>query len=342
MKSSSPSKASRLCANIAENSKEVISMKYKEIISTLPKRDTPYPPYEFCQYKGFWFPFNFLEGIAFLSEVFKADSSDIFLCSFPKTGTNWLKALAFSIMTRSDQRFYGSTKLPQEIVPTMETDYVFNPTILDAHELPLFATHLPYSLLPQSILDSDCKIVYICREPKDTFVSLWHFTKTLEKTVEELKDIRSNPLEQEFEDFCEGKSFCGPFWDHVTTYWKASVDRPNRVFFLTYEDLKSDTLGYVKKLAEFMGKPFSHYEEAQDVPEKIVTRCSFQNLKSLSNLEENKTRSAGLINNSSFFRKGEIGDWKNLLTEDMVKSIDQITQEKFQCLGFDFPHFGTV
>ncbi|OIT01639.1 cytosolic sulfotransferase 17 [Nicotiana attenuata] len=253
MKSSSPPKASRFSTDYGSGNFKEMSIKYKEIISTLPRRETPYPPYEFCQYKGFWFPFSFLEGIAFLSEVFKAESSDIFLCSFPKTGTNWLKALAFSIMTRSDQLFYDSTKLTQEIVPTMETDYVLNPTFLDAHELPLFATHLPYSLLPQSILDTDCKIVHICRESKDTFVSLWHFTKTIKKTFEELKDIPSNPLEQQFENFCEGKSFCGPFWDHVTTYWKASVDRPNRVFFLTYEDLKSDTLGYVKKLAEFMG-----------------------------------------------------------------------------------------
>ncbi|XP_009613185.1 flavonol sulfotransferase-like [Nicotiana tabacum] len=314
-----------------------MSMKYKEIISTLPKHETPYPPYEFCQYQGFWFPFILLEGIAFLSEVFKAESCDIFLCSFPKTGTNWLKALAFSIMTRSDQLFDDSTKLPQEIVPTMETDYVLNPTFLDTHELPLFATHLPYTLLPQSILESDCKIIYICREPKDTFVSLWHFTKTVKKNVEELKDIPSNPLEQAFENFCEGKSVSGPYWDHVTEYWKASLDRPDRVFFLTYEDLKSDTLGYVKKLAEFMGKPFSQEEEMQGLPEKIVTRCSFQSLTSLSNLEENKTRSAGLISNSAFFRKGEIGDWKNLLTEDMAKSIDQITQEKFQCLGLTFP-----
>ncbi|XP_009613183.1 flavonol sulfotransferase-like [Nicotiana tabacum] len=143
----------------------------------------------------------------------------------------------------------------------------------------------------------------------------------------EVRDTTPNyPVEEIFKWFCEGKSFCGPFWDHVTTYWKASVDRPNRVFFLTYEDLKSDTLGYVKKLAEFMGKPFSEDEEIQGVAEKIVTRYSFQGL---SILEVNKTGGTGLISNNAFFRTGEVGDWKNLLTEDMAKSIDQITQRNF-------------
>lgn len=110
------------------------------------------------------------------------------------------------------------------------------------------------------------------------------------------------------------------------------------IFFIRYEDLKGDTLCYVKKLAEFMGKPFSKEEEDQFLPEKIVAICEFEKL---SNLEVNKS---GLrnpkpwlkVNNSAFFRKGKIGDWKNLLTEDMAKSIDNITKEKFQSLGLKY------
>uniref|UniRef100_A0A1U7X6M3 Sulfotransferase n=1 Tax=Nicotiana sylvestris TaxID=4096 RepID=A0A1U7X6M3_NICSY len=189
MKSSSPSKTKRLCAN-GENSKEIMGMKYNEIISTLPKRETPYPPYELCQYQGFWFPFIFLQGIIFLPEIFKAhEPSDIFLCSYPKSGTTWLKALAFSIMTRDHFFDNDSTnpllnKLLHEFIPAMEVDYVNNPSLLDT-ELPLLATHLPYPLLPPSILESDCKIIYICREPKDTFVSLWHFSQRSRENMAE-------------------------------------------------------------------------------------------------------------------------------------------------------------
>lgn len=72
--------------------------------------------------------------------------------------------------------------------------------------------------------------------------------------------------------------------------------------FLTYEDLKSDTLNYEKKLAEFMGKPLSEEEVKEGGVEKIVARC---NIKSLSNLEVNKSGFFDLkqwkISNSSFF-----------------------------------------
>jgi hypothetical protein len=37
------------------------------------------------------------------------------------------------------------------------------------------ATHTPFSLLPKSIASSGCRVVYMCREPKDAFVSRWHF-----------------------------------------------------------------------------------------------------------------------------------------------------------------------
>ncbi|XP_060181957.1 cytosolic sulfotransferase 6-like [Lycium barbarum] len=170
------------------------------------------------------------------------------------------------------------------------------------------------------------------KEPKDRFVSMWHFSQNYF-----INNDVSVTLEQEFKWFCQGQSGLGPYWDHVLGYWKASLDRPHKVFFFKYEDLKKDTLYYVKKLAEFTEKSFSMEEEAQGVPEEIVARCHF---KSLSSFEVNKSgRHHGFtpgITNSAFFRKGEIGDWKNLLTEDMAKAIDQITQEKFQSLGLTF------
>ncbi|AET03212.1 sulfotransferase domain protein [Medicago truncatula] len=30
--------------------------------------------------------------------------------------------------------------------------------------------------LPKSVKESTCKVVYMCRDPKDIFTSLWYFT----------------------------------------------------------------------------------------------------------------------------------------------------------------------
>ena len=43
-----------------------------------------------------------------------------------------------------------------------------------------------------------------------------------------------------------------------------------------------------------------------------------------------------LIQNSSFFRKGEVRDWKNYLTPMMASRLDQITEQKLKSSGLTF------
>ncbi|KAG4116782.1 hypothetical protein ERO13_D12G189200v2 [Gossypium hirsutum] len=116
-------------------------------------------------------------------------------------------------------------------------------------------------------------------------------------------------LDEAFELFCEGVSWYGPYWDHVLGYWKAKLEHPDKFMFLKYEEMNEDTVLYLKKLAEFMGYPFSSEEQQKGVPEKIVKMCSFENL---SNLEVNKSGkhregqgNLG-IENKIYFRKGKV------------------------------------
>ncbi|KAG5626855.1 hypothetical protein H5410_012073 [Solanum commersonii] len=335
----SSSKVSRLCGNYGSENFNEMRKKYKEMISTLPKRMPHHPLYDFYQYEGFWYYSGYLEAALCMQQSFNPQPSDIFLCSAPKTGTTWLKALTFSIITRHDDDFTNNpllTKVPHDCIPFLEVDFLSNPKIVDTVGLSLLATHLPYTILPKSV-SHNCKIIYICREPKDTFVSWWHFIQKIEAKITKTPLVTLDE-ESMFKLFCQGKSGYGPYWDHVLGYWKASVERPDRVFFLKYEDLKEDTLGYVKKLADFMDKPFSKEEQDLGVPQEIVARCDFE---SLSNLEVNKSgmhrpETTQEISNNVFFRKGKIGDWKNYLTEDMAKLIDDITHDKFQSSGLTF------
>jgi hypothetical protein len=38
----------------------------------------------------------------------------------------------------------------------------------------VFFTHLPLELLPKSILEGPCKVIYVARNPKDNAVSFYH------------------------------------------------------------------------------------------------------------------------------------------------------------------------
>ncbi|EOY09658.1 Flavonol 3-sulfotransferase, putative [Theobroma cacao] len=297
-----------------ENGPPKAPAAYKEIISTLPSENGWKVFQQLCFYQCFWcFPLH-LEGAMYARHHFKAQPTDVLLCSAPKTGTPWLKALSVAIVTRNSAADNANNlllnKVPHECIMFLEKDFIKNPTDQE-RLLRLVATHLPYAALPKSILDAGCKIVYICRDPKDAFVSLWHFAR--------------------------GRSNFGPYWDHVLGYWKASQESPEKVLFMNYEDLLGDTINQVKRLAEFLGHPFSTEEEKQGAVEKVISLCSLENL---SNLEINKTGKYGdaekAIENTVYFRKGEVGDWKNYLTPEMGDQLDTIMEEKLSGSGFTF------
>lgn len=137
--------------------------------------------------------------------------------------------------------------------------------------------------------------------------------------------------------FCEGVSNYGPFWEHVLSYWRASLESPEKILFLKYEEVKRQSEVVVRRLAAFMGIPFMAEEVEKGVVENIVKLCSFENL---SNLEVNKkgVEKFGTVEveNREFFRKGEIGDWRNYLSDEMKQRIDGIIDEKFKGSGLIF------
>ncbi|CAF2062217.1 unnamed protein product [Brassica oleracea] len=178
---------------------------------------------------------------------------------------------------------------------------------------------MPFHTLRLPLKDSPCKIVYVCRNVKDVLVPLWHFRCAhLEKEVD---------MESLFESLCEGVGSFGQFWEHVLSYWRGSLENPQRVLFMRYEEMKSAPSAQVKRLAEFLGCPFTEEEAEHGSVDKIVEFCSLRNL---SGMEVNN------VPHFTFFRKGEVGDFKNHLTPEMENKIDMTIEEKYKGSGLKF------
>ncbi|KAL0295937.1 UNVERIFIED_CONTAM: Cytosolic sulfotransferase 14 [Sesamum radiatum] len=166
------------------------------------------------------------------------------------------------------------------LVPFLDLNVYWEQDNPDLENIPnprIFSTHMHFNMLPVSIHASNCRIIHICRNPLDQFVSHINFSSQ--------------------NDFA-GINAYGPFWDDIRGYWNAHLENPEKVLFLQYEDLKEDITSQVKKIAEFIGFPFSLEEEEQGLIDQISRLCSFE---SLSNLTVNKTGDInGIAKNSSF------------------------------------------
>ncbi|MCE0482295.1 hypothetical protein HAX54_040958 [Datura stramonium] len=111
---------------------------------------------------------------------------------------------------------------------------------------------------------------------------------------------------------------------------KASLEKPSNIFFITYEELMTDTKTHVKRLSEFLGCPFKKEEEV----EEVVKNCSFD---IMSNHEVNKSGDFPCwfpVPYSSFFRQGVAEDHKHYLDAKTIERVDGLTRDKFHGAGF--------
>ncbi|KAG2536112.1 cytosolic sulfotransferase 18-like [Panicum virgatum] len=308
-----------------------------DLVSTLPRRGGWAKP--LVLYRNYWLNPERLKHIIPVKERFKPHRDDIILATYPKCGTTWLKALAFTVTTRGRHALAAGHPLltgrhPQEVVAHLEVPTPAGDLAgIDKMPSPrLLATHLPLSLLPPAVAASGCRVVYLCRQPKDAFVSWWYFANQMHKGPSPIK------FDEALSMFCEGFSPFGPFWEHYLEYWKERLARPEQVLFLRYEEIASDPVEVVRTLAGFFAVPFTQEEERRGVPEEVVRLCSFD---MLSGLEHNQAGDVArgdsiVVGKSMFFRKGKVGDWENHMSKEMAKKLDDVIEDKFKGSGLVF------
>ncbi|XP_021751462.1 cytosolic sulfotransferase 5-like [Chenopodium quinoa] len=295
-------------------------------------------------YEGYWCSPNIFKSTILFQTQFEAHDTDILLASLPKTGSTWLRSLLFAIVKRNIFSDFNKhplhTQNSHELVVHMEfpPENNTNGTLPDLTKLPsprLLATHIPYLSLPKSVKTSKTRIIYVTRNPFDTFISSWHFYHRLSHNMS--TELDHSKSEEYFGKFCEGKFPYGPYEDHVLGYWKESIQNPNKVLFLEYEGLKEDPKAHLKKLAEFVGYPFSEEEENKGIIDGIIKLCSFKNLKEMK--VNDSGNAYGIFENKALFRKGEVGDWTNYLTPSMTNRFDQNFHEKFKDTNFSSKYY---
>ena len=68
----------------------------------------------------------------------------------------------------------------QDMIRTISVPgYEFIPNILEKR---FIKTHLPFSLMPPSVMNERAKIIYVARNPKDVIVSYYHLSRLYRTT----------------------------------------------------------------------------------------------------------------------------------------------------------------
>ncbi|XP_046737699.1 luciferin sulfotransferase-like [Diprion similis] len=280
-------------------------------------------------------------------ENFQVRDDDVWVCSFPKTGTTWTQEMVWCIANDLD---YERGKVPlTNRFPFFDSSAHFNfseilkadPGIQIPREMadsfkytadspsPRFIkTHLPFNLLPRQLRtrEKEPKIIYVVRNAKDACISYYHFFRSLQ-------DPRAT-----FEDWCnlflQDAVMYGPFWKHVLGYWEKRIE--DNVLFLKYEDMKQDLPSVIKKTATFLGKNLT-----TDQLSSLTEHLSFESMKlnPAANNEDLVHLMKEVLQSEvegKFMRSGEMNQWKSAMTQDMIERFDQWTRENLKGTGLSF------
>ncbi|MEG4207176.1 sulfotransferase domain-containing protein [Microcoleus sp. Pol7_A1] len=254
--------------------------------------------------------------------TFQTKPGDVFVVSYPKTGTIWLTQIIKALAKPGLPEGIDVVQIGVDTVPFFELNETKK---LEAYPSPRYIyTHLPYSLMPDD-RENNLKYIYLARNPKDVAVSYFYFMQALKLySFEGTWDIF-------LEYFMNGNLPYGSYYTHLLD-WLQKKEQKN-LLFLKYEDLHKDFLGNINKIADFLGCALSE-EEAQIISQK----CSFSYMKAnpISNMDSIANQMYKKGSNYSFMRKGTVGDWQNYFSDKQLEEFNQVCDRYMEGTGIDF------
>ncbi|CAH4037222.1 sulfotransferase 1B1-like [Pieris brassicae] len=301
--------------------------------------------------KGYFFPHKFKQEAAnFYNMAIRP--SDIFVTSYPRSGTTWTQELVW--MVANDLDYETSNAIPlTERYPFLEFSVCVHPENMqkfieenshDESKLELLRmvtkpgtellaeapsprfikSHLPLSLFPPNILDG--KMIYVARDPRDVAVSFYHLNKSM-RTQGYMGDFKLF-----WNCFMNDLHHWTPFFEHLKEAWEKR-HHPN-LLFLFYEELSKDLPGTVRRVADFFGKNYSDLQI-----EHLCDHLSIESFKNNNSVNYDVMKELGImVGNKEFIRKGKAGGWRDYFDEDMTAQAERWIADNLRNSDLRFPH----
>lgn len=229
------------------------------------------------------------------------ETGDIFIASYPKSGVTWLRYILGHLLYGIDPSKCPNSLLNIIIPDVHETDWylrVGDQTAFKSH-------HLPRSEMK--------KVVHLIRDGRDVITSYYHMLKnqgyhfSLEEII--IEDIGVFPSD----------------WSTHCALWQQNPYHAE-IFCIRYEELKREPIGRLKTLCEFLG-----IQANEASLRDAVDKASFKNLQKR---EKDTGELSHVMTKGPFFRRGEIGSYKDELTREQLRLFESRHESMLKKLAY--------
>ncbi len=249
--------------------------------------------------------------------LFRARTDDIFIVSYPKSGTTWMQMILYQLTTPGQMDFEHIN----EVSPWLESVLLFpDPKFNELPSPRLIKSHWDYSKIPKF----PCRYIYIARDGRDAAVSFFH----------QYRDLfgMNTRFPKFFQRFMAGRVQYGSWFTHVAR-WFENADGLN-LLFITYEDMKRDPGATIRRIADFCGIP-----PDEDRFRRVLERSSFQYMRACEEKFGPQFRAIdGSIKKTrkksgQFIRRGKSGGWCDYFDEPMLAQFQTALQSQTSLTG---------
>lgn len=246
---------------------------------------------------------------------------DIFLASYPRSGSTWLRFMLYQILTGEDPRFQSIDRT----IPEIDAHRGVSPILPNGGRL--VKTHEQYR-------NEYTKAVFLVRDARDVFLSC--YARAVEVGLAEL--VSAGDFDSFLISFLQGHALQQGSWQQHSQSWLESplVKRGN-LMLVRYEDLRGNPEHVLSELLTFVGiKPD---------PQLIRRAVENNSLKQMRAKEDTAKKTGersvllashkGTGEDGRFVRKGSIGGWRGKMTEAQLRIVDECAGSVLTTLGYE-------
>jgi Sulfotransferase domain len=257
---------------------------------------------------------------------YQATFHDVFACVYFKSGTNWLMQILVEIVHHGAAKFehvHDIVPWPDSPDPRYAVPLSDQATWKKSPEgLRVIKTHRLLADIPFS---PEARYVCVVRDPKDVCVSAYHFIRASVMGP-------MTPAVPMFVEYFLSPAFSFyPWAAFLDGYWR--IRNCENVLFMTYEEMKADLRGTVRKIAGFLKVELSEAEM-----DAVVRHASFDHMKEIEHKFETGMLVPWATPHGAMVRRGQRGGSAELLTPALQQKIDDHFRAELKGLGCDFPY----
>ena len=254
-------------------------------------------------------------------------SNDVFIGSYPRSGSHWLKFQLLEILTSQPASFENI----KQLIPKVGDHGIPGAAVLEMLDL-ILPAEAPF-IVPgggrlihthERYRSEYKKAIYLVRDLRDVALSEYAQAKTLNI----LRYYHMTDFDSFVEPFLSGSiDRYGPWQDHVASWLESPLAKNGNLLVIRFEDLRRDTQKLLVSIVQFLGTAAD-----EDLIQRAIVNNTVDRMREKEAVSRVLVRGPG--EDGRFVRRGSVGGWRERITPEQLERIDRYAGATLARMGY--------